>query len=109
MAAECSVVGRSGEPRISTGCGRGAGRCLRQRLSGSECEGALAMKGTERHHLKENELVAMAEHARRTIGEQRSIIGGVLIAVLVIGGAGVGYVAWRNHTQSVAASLMAEA
>jgi TolA-binding protein len=67
------------------------------------------MKRTERQHLKENEVQNFVRVARQMFetrrGESTAIIA--LVAVIVL--AAVGYYGWREHVQSRATALLAEA
>jgi TolA-binding protein len=67
------------------------------------------MKRTERHHLKENELVHTIESAREFVqGRQRQIVGAV-IALVVIGLAFLGYKVLRQQSESRGQELLAQA
>ena len=67
------------------------------------------MKRTERHHLKENELVHTIESARQFVeGRQRQIIGAV-IALVVVGLAFLGYRVFRQQSESRGQDLLAQA
>jgi TolA-binding protein len=67
------------------------------------------MKRTERHHLKENELVHTIESARELIeGRQRQIVGAV-IAIVVVSLAFVGYRVFRQQSESRGQDLLAQA
>src|SRR5215510_2084304 len=67
------------------------------------------MKRTERHHLKENELVHTIESARELLeGRQKQIVGAV-IALVVVGLAFVGYKVFRQQTESRGQDLLAQA
>jgi len=67
------------------------------------------MKRAERHHLKANELQKLAVQARDVYEERHREVSGVLIGLLVVAVAGVGYFLWREHVQSRAHGLLAEA
>lgn len=67
------------------------------------------MKRNERHHLKDNELAHLASAARHTVQSRRSQVTGVVIAIVVILAAAIGYTAWRARVQARAGSLLAEA
>jgi outer membrane protein assembly factor BamD (BamD/ComL family) len=67
------------------------------------------MKGSERHHLKDNELANLAIRLRRAAQEQKRGLGGTLIAIVVLGGAVLGYLAWQAREERRAATLMAAA
>jgi len=67
------------------------------------------MKRTERRHLKENELQTLARDARDRIeGRRREVTAGLAVAA-VVAVAAIGYFAWREHVQTRAASLLADA
>jgi tetratricopeptide (TPR) repeat protein len=67
------------------------------------------MKRTERQHLKENELQAVARRARDAYeGKKRETTTIVAIAV-VVGAIAIGWVAWRERVQGKAHALLAEA
>jgi TolA-binding protein len=67
------------------------------------------MKRTERHHLKENELVQTIESARDLVqGRERQITGAV-IALVLIGLGVLGYQLVRQRTESRGQDLLAEA
>jgi predicted negative regulator of RcsB-dependent stress response len=67
------------------------------------------MKRTERRHLKDNELASLAATARQTLEEHRGQLTALLVAVVVIGAAAVGYFAWRGSVQGRAHALLADA
>jgi predicted Zn-dependent protease len=67
------------------------------------------MKRTERRHLKDNELASLAATARQTLEERRGQLTAVLVGIVVIGAAAVGYFAWRGSVESRAHALLAEA
>ena len=67
------------------------------------------MKRTERHHLKENELRSFARQARETLDARRGQSTAVIVAVVIVGALSVGYFGWRQHVQSKAHALLAEA
>jgi TolA-binding protein len=67
------------------------------------------MKRVERQHLKENELQNLARQAREVYeGRKRETTMLVGIAVTV-GAVAIGYIAWREHVQSQAHALLADA
>jgi len=67
------------------------------------------MKRTERHHLKENELVHSIESAREFVeGRQRQLVTAV-IALVVVGLAFLGYRVFRQQTESRGQTLLADA
>ena len=67
------------------------------------------MKRTERHHLKENELRNLARQAGHTVSERRKETTGLVAIVVVVGALALGYVSWREHVQTKAHGLLAEA
>jgi TolA-binding protein len=67
------------------------------------------MKRTERQHLKENELVALAATVREIYDERKKQLLPIVIAIVVIGGAVIGYTTWRNSVQARSHNLLAEA
>jgi len=67
------------------------------------------MKRTERHHLKQNELQTFARQARDTIEARRRETTVIVVLAAVVGALAVGYFGWREHVQSVAHGLLAQA
>jgi TolA-binding protein len=67
------------------------------------------MKRKERHHLKENELAHTIESAREFLETRQSQITGVLVGVIVIALAVVGFMFYRQQTQSRGSDLLADA
>src|SRR4029079_6779616 len=67
------------------------------------------MKRTERRHLKENELQTSARDARERLESKRRETAAIAIAVAVIGVLAVAYFGWREHVQTKAAAMLAEA
>jgi tetratricopeptide (TPR) repeat protein len=67
------------------------------------------MKSTERHHLKENELGRLARSARDTVQTRRTETTGLIAIVVVVGALAIGYFGWRDHVQTKAHGLLAEA
>ena len=67
------------------------------------------MKRTERHHLKANELQTFARQARETIEARRRETTGIIALVVVVGVLAIGYVSWREHVQTKAQALLADA
>jgi len=67
------------------------------------------MKRTERHHLKENELVQFVQNARLAIeaNGRQAVMVLVAVGVLVIGV--LGYIGWQSRAQARAGGLLAEA
>jgi TolA-binding protein len=67
------------------------------------------MKRTERHHLKENELVHTIESAREFVeGRQRQLVTAV-IALVVVALAFLGYRVFRQQSESRGQNLLADA
>jgi TolA-binding protein len=67
------------------------------------------MKRTERHHLKENELVQTIERTREMFeGRQRQLVTAV-IALVVVGVAFLGYRVFRQQSESRGQNLLADA
>jgi tetratricopeptide (TPR) repeat protein len=67
------------------------------------------MKRAERHHLKENELQRFAVKARGMVEERRRETTGFIIGAIVVAAAAAGYFVWREHVQSSAHALLADA
>lgn len=67
------------------------------------------MKRSERHHLKENELAHMTVAARQAVESRGRQVGALLLAIVVIVGAFVGYFAWQSRLENRAGRLLAEA
>jgi TolA-binding protein len=67
------------------------------------------MKRSERHHLKENELAHMAAAAREAVESKGRQVGAVVLAIVVVGGALVGYFAWQSRQENQAGRMLAEA
>jgi tetratricopeptide (TPR) repeat protein len=67
------------------------------------------MKTKERHHLKENELRNFAVQAGQTMAERRKETTTLIVAALVIAALGIAYFGWREHVQTKAHGLLAEA
>lgn len=67
------------------------------------------MKRAERHHLKENELQRFAVKTRGMIEDRRRETTGLMIGVIVVAVAAGGYFLWRDHVQSRAHALLADA
>ena len=66
------------------------------------------MKRTERHHLKENELDRLARQARETVGMRKRETTVAIAAIVIVGAAVLGYVAWKDRINSRAEALLAE-
>jgi predicted negative regulator of RcsB-dependent stress response len=67
------------------------------------------MKRTERRHLKDNELAMLASSARHVVEERKTQIVALVVALALVGGAGLGYYLWRDHVQAAAHGLLADA
>jgi TolA-binding protein len=67
------------------------------------------MKRTERRHLKENELQTFARDARERFEAKRRETMAVVAIIGVIAVLAVGYFAWREHVQTRAAAMLADA
>ena len=67
------------------------------------------MKRTERRHLKDNELASLAATARETLEQRRGQLTALVVGIVVIGAAAVGYLTWRASVQGRAHGLLAEA
>ena len=67
------------------------------------------MKSKERHHLKENELRNLARRAGLTVSERRRETTGLVAIVVVVGALALGYYGWREHVQTKAHALLADA
>jgi predicted negative regulator of RcsB-dependent stress response len=67
------------------------------------------MKRTERRHLKENDLEMLAGSVVDFAEREKRTITAVIVAVIVIGGAALGYYLWRDHVQSTAHAALADA
>ena len=67
------------------------------------------MKRTERQHLKENELRSFALQARDAIDSRRRETTAIITVGVIVAALAIGYFAWREHVQSKAHGLLAEA
>jgi outer membrane protein assembly factor BamD (BamD/ComL family) len=67
------------------------------------------MKRTERHHLKDNELVNVAFNASRAFQERKSLMTTLLVAALVLAVAALGYRWWTGRADLRAQVLLSEA
>lgn len=67
------------------------------------------MKRTERHHLKENELVQLAARTRDVIEARRREAGAIAVAVIIVSAAVIGYFAWQSRIEGRAGALLADA
>ena len=67
------------------------------------------MKRKERHHLKENELAHSIESARDFLETRQRQIAGVVVGVVVVALGIIGFVVYRQQTQSRGSELLAQA
>src|SRR4051812_46443609 len=67
------------------------------------------MKRSQRHHLKDNELVAFVENAREAMEARRKQTITVASVVAVVGIAVLGYFAWQARVQGQAHWMLADA
>jgi len=67
------------------------------------------MKRTERRHLKENEIEILARQARDLVEARKRELTAVVVALVVLGAAALGYLAWRQAIQSRAHAMLAQA
>ena len=67
------------------------------------------MKRTQRHHLKENELLQFANRTREVIDARQREVGVAAIAVIVVSIAVMGYFAWQSRVEGRAGALLADA
>jgi tetratricopeptide (TPR) repeat protein len=67
------------------------------------------MKRTERHHLKQHELDVLARGARHAIEGRKREMTFAVAAVVIVGAALLGYVAWGDRVESRAEAMLAEA
>src|SRR5258707_9611921 len=67
------------------------------------------MKTKERHRLKENELRNFAIHAGQTMSERRKETTTLIVAAVVVAVLGIAFFGWREHVQSKAHGLLAQA
>ena len=67
------------------------------------------MKTKERHHLKETELGKLARQARATVETRRGETVTLIAVAAVIGALAVGIFGWREHVQTKAHGLLAQA
>jgi TolA-binding protein len=67
------------------------------------------MKRTERHHLKENELEHLANQAREMLGMRKRETTVAIAAIVIVGAAVLGYVAWKDRTNSRSEAMLAQA
>ena len=67
------------------------------------------MKRKERHHLKENELAHRIESAREFLETRQRQIAGAVVGLVVVALAVIGFMVYRQQTQSRGSELLAEA
>jgi tetratricopeptide (TPR) repeat protein len=67
------------------------------------------MKTTERHHLKDNELAIALQQAQTWAGSNSRTLITTLGAIVIVGVAVLGYMAFRNNNDNKARALLAEA
>jgi TolA-binding protein len=67
------------------------------------------MKRTERRHLRENELAAMAAGVRDTLDRRSREVGLILAAVIVAVAVAIGYYTWRGRVEARAGAMLADA
>jgi tetratricopeptide (TPR) repeat protein len=67
------------------------------------------MKGSERHHLKDNELVNLLERARHLGTERKREVTWLVVVLVAVGAAWAGYAAWTSRAERRAEALMAAA
>lgn len=67
------------------------------------------MKRIERQHLKQNELVHTIENAREFLETRQRSITGAIVGIVVVAVAVIGFMVYRNQTQSRGSELLAEA
>jgi tetratricopeptide (TPR) repeat protein len=67
------------------------------------------MKRTERHHLKENDLAHTLTAAGDVLASRKSLIVGILLALLVVAGVIGGINVWRQGDDTQAERLLADA
>ena len=67
------------------------------------------MKTTERHHLKDNELAIALRQAQSWAGSNSKTLITTIVAIVIVGGGVLGYMAWRNNTDNKARAMLAEA
>lgn len=67
------------------------------------------MKTSERHRLKENEFVRTVGEIQLWLGDNARLLLGIVVAIVILVGGVVGYVAWQRSVENQAATLLAEA
>ncbi len=67
------------------------------------------MKTNERHHLKDNELALALHQAQEWANQNSKNLVTTVAAIVIVGGAVLGFVLFRNNTDTQARTLLAEA
>jgi len=67
------------------------------------------MKTTERHHLKDNELANALGQAQHWAGGNSRALLTAIVAIVLVGAALLGVIAYRNNTDNTARVMLAEA
>lgn len=67
------------------------------------------MKRAERRHLKDNELRVLTREMRDMVDRRKRETTTIVTLLVVVGAAGLGYLAWRERTQSRAQAMLVEA
>ena len=67
------------------------------------------MKRTERHHLKNNEVVTLTRQATQVIETHPREVTGVIAAVALIAAGALGYYGWQQHVEGRAHEMLAQA
>ncbi len=67
------------------------------------------MKTTERHHLKDNELAIALNQAQHWAGSNSRTLTTTIVAIVLVGAAVLGFLAYRNNNDDKARVLLAEA
>ena len=67
------------------------------------------MKRTERHHLKENDLAQTLTAASEAVASRKSLVVGVVLALIVAAGIAGGINVWRRGDETQAERLLADA
>ena len=67
------------------------------------------MKTTERHHLKDNELAIALNQAQQWAGSNSKTLTMTVVAIVLVAGAVLGFLAYRNNNDNKARVLLAEA
>src|SRR5438094_10354428 len=67
------------------------------------------MKRTERRHLRENEIEKFTRQARELFEDRRRELAWTTSVVVIVAVVAIGYVAWREHVQTRAHAMLADA